>query len=79
VIGEPEEAALVVFLFAVGELLEGVSAGKARDSIRALSRLVPKTARLEVGGRTREVPARGCKWARSCRFVPASACPATAR
>lgn len=57
VIGEPEEAALVVFLFAVGELLEGVSAGKARDSIRALSKLVPKTARLEVGGKTREVPA----------------------
>jgi len=57
VIGEPEEAALVVFLFAVGELLEGVSAGKARDSIRALSKLVPKTARLEVGGRTREVAA----------------------
>ncbi|EAQ04655.1 Heavy metal-(Cd/Co/Hg/Pb/Zn)-translocating P-type ATPase [Pseudooceanicola batsensis HTCC2597] len=57
VIGEPEEAALVVFLFAVGELLEGVSAGKARDSIRALSKLVPKTARLEVGGKTREVSA----------------------
>ncbi|EPX82144.1 heavy metal translocating P-type ATPase [Salipiger mucosus] len=57
VIGEPEEAALVVFLFAVGELLEGISAGKARDSIRALSQLVPKTARLEVGGRTREVAA----------------------
>ena len=55
VIGEPEEAALVVFLFAVGELLEGVSAGKARDSIRALGRLVPKTARLEVGRTTREV------------------------
>ncbi len=57
VIGEPEEAALVVFLFAVGELLEGVSAGKARDSIRALSKLVPKTARLEMGGKTREIPA----------------------
>ncbi|MEI4474039.1 heavy metal translocating P-type ATPase [Frigidibacter sp. MR17.24] len=57
IIGEPEEAALVVFLFAVGELLEGVSASKARDSIRALSKLVPKTARLEVGGKTREVVA----------------------
>lgn len=56
-IGAPEEAALVVFLFAVGELLEGICAGKARDSIRALSDLVPKTARLEVGRRTREVAA----------------------
>ena len=57
VIGEPEEAALVVFLFAVGELLESVSTGKARDSIRALSKLVPKTARLEDGRRTREIAA----------------------
>ena len=57
VIGAAEEAALVVFLFAMGELLEGVSAGKARDSIRALSKLVPKTARLETGARTRDVPA----------------------
>ncbi|PVA07601.1 heavy metal translocating P-type ATPase [Thalassorhabdomicrobium marinisediminis] len=57
VIGEAEEAALVVFLFAVGELLEGVSAGKARDSIRALSKLVPKTARLETDAGPREVAA----------------------
>ncbi|WP_340246751.1 heavy metal translocating P-type ATPase [Sulfitobacter pontiacus] len=57
VIGESEEAALVVFLFAVGELLEGVSAGKARNSIRALTNLVPKSARLEVGRKTREVAA----------------------
>ena len=57
VIGEPEEAALVVFLFAVGELLESVSTGKARDSIRALSKLVPKTARLEEGRGTREIAA----------------------
>jgi Cd2+/Zn2+-exporting ATPase len=57
IIGQAEEAALVIFLFAVGELLEGVSAGKARDSIRALSKLVPKVARLEVDGKTREVAA----------------------
>lgn len=56
-IGAAEEAALVVFLFAVGEVLEGVAAGKARDSIRALANLVPKTALLEVGGQTRTVPA----------------------
>jgi Zn2+/Cd2+-exporting ATPase len=52
-----EEAALVVFLFAVGEVLEGVAAGKARDGIRALANLVPKTAQLVVGDSTREVPA----------------------
>ena len=57
VIGAAEEAALVVFLFAVGEMLEGLAANKARDNIRALARLVPKTALVEVGSRTREVAA----------------------
>jgi Zn2+/Cd2+-exporting ATPase len=57
VINAAEEAALVVFLFAVGEVLEGVAANKARDGIRALAQLVPKTALLEVSGKTREVPA----------------------
>ncbi|UNK37516.1 cadmium-translocating P-type ATPase [Shinella sp. H4-D48] len=56
-INATEEAAMVVFLFLVGELLEGVAAGKARDSIRSLSTLVPKTALLEEDGRTKEVPA----------------------
>jgi Cd2+/Zn2+-exporting ATPase len=56
-INATEEAAAVVFLFLVGELLEGVAAGKARESIRSLSALVPKTALVEEGGRTREVPA----------------------
>ena len=57
IINASEEAAAVVFLFLVGELLEGVAAGKARDSIRSLSALVPKTALVEEGGRTTEVPA----------------------
>lgn len=56
-INAAEEAALVVFLFAVGEVLEGVAAGKARDGIRALANLVPKIALLEVNGTTKEVPA----------------------
>ena len=57
IIGAGEEAATVVFLFLVGELLEGVAAGKARSSIQALTTLVPKTALLEENGATREVPA----------------------
>lgn len=56
-IGAAEEAALVVFLFAVGEVLEGVAANKARDSIRALASLIPKIALLETNGTTREVDA----------------------
>lgn len=57
IIGAAEEAAAVVFLFLVGELLEGVAAGKARSSIQALTKLVPKTAFIEENGQTREVPA----------------------
>jgi Cd2+/Zn2+-exporting ATPase len=57
IINATEEAAAVVFLFLVGELLEGVAAGKARASIKSLSALVPKTALLEENGKAREVPA----------------------
>jgi Cd2+/Zn2+-exporting ATPase len=56
-IGAAEEAALVVFLFAVGEALEGVAADRARAGIRALGDLVPRTALLEENGATREVDA----------------------
>ena len=57
-IGEAEEAAAVVFLFSIGELLESVAAGRARAGIRALAALVPKTAVLvDAQGRQREVAA----------------------
>ncbi|SLJ84745.1 heavy metal translocating P-type ATPase [Psychrobacter sp. DAB_AL43B] len=58
IIGEPEEAAAVVFLFSVGELLEGVAADRARAGIRALASLVPKSAiLLDAQGGQRDVPA----------------------
>ncbi|SCW73028.1 Cd2+/Zn2+-exporting ATPase [Rhizobium mongolense subsp. loessense] len=57
IIDAGEEAAAVVFLFLVGELLEGVAAGRARASIQSLTALVPKSALLEENGQTREVPA----------------------
>lgn len=57
VIGAAEEAAIVVFLFCVGEVLEGVAAEKARSGIRSLAALVPQTAWLEEGGTVREVAA----------------------
>ncbi len=46
-INASEEAALVVFLFAVGELLEGIAAGQARSGIKALAQIAPKTAMVE--------------------------------
>jgi len=55
-IGAVDEAAVVVFLFAVGELLESVAAGRARAGIKALASIVPKTAMLETDGGLTEVP-----------------------
>src|SRR3546814_19230862 len=55
-IGEGAEAAVVVFLFAVGELLENVASGRARAGIEALMNLVPRVARLERNGALQEIP-----------------------
>lgn len=57
VIKAAEEAAVVIVLFLVGELLEGIAAGRARASIRALATLVPKEALLVVDGNTQKVQA----------------------
>lgn len=48
-IGDAGEAAVVVFLFAIGELLEGVAAGRARSGIKALIGIVPRVARRQTG------------------------------
>lgn len=55
-IGAAEEAAAVVFLFSVGELLESVAANHARAGIKALSALMPKsTILIDEHGNQREV------------------------
>ncbi|WP_424137746.1 heavy metal translocating P-type ATPase [Roseomonas chloroacetimidivorans] len=57
IIGAAEEAAVVVLLFAIGELLENVAAGRARAGIRALATLMPRTAlRLRADSTTEEIP-----------------------
>ncbi len=55
-IGETLEAATVVFLFAVGEALEGFTTDRARQSIRSLMALVPATAIKLEGEQERVVP-----------------------
>jgi Cd2+/Zn2+-exporting ATPase len=56
-IGAAEEAAMVVFLFAVGELLEFIATAKARSHIQSLLDLSPKVAWKVIAGKAVEVPA----------------------
>ena len=60
-IGAAEEAAIVVLLFAVGELLENVAAGRARAGIKALANLMPRSARVERDGAIVEISADALK------------------
>jgi Cd2+/Zn2+-exporting ATPase len=60
-IGEMLEAAVVVFLFAIGEALEGYTADRARQSIRGLMTLQPTRAILLFGGMEIETPIESIK------------------
>ncbi|CAM3158889.1 Cadmium-translocating P-type ATPase [Deinococcus saxicola] len=75
-IGQAAEGAVVVFFFAIGELLEGVAAGRARAGIQALSALAPKTALLVEGSGTREVPADSLQIGQTVQVRPGGRVPA---
>lgn len=77
VIGATEEAATMVFLFLIGELLEGVAASRARASIQDLTKLVPKTARIEdEDGQLREVEAETLAVGATIQVRPGDRIPA---
>jgi Cd2+/Zn2+-exporting ATPase len=79
-LGVLEEAALLVVVFSLGEVLEDYAADKARGSIRALMALVPPTAtRREPDGATVSVPVEGWCRAKLSWSAPASGCQPTAR
>lgn len=76
-IGAASEAGVVVFLFAVGEMLEGLAARRARAGIVALSRLVPKTARLiSEDGAVKEVSASSLEVGQLVLLRPGDRSPA---
>ncbi|WP_075831164.1 heavy metal translocating P-type ATPase [Deinococcus marmoris] len=75
-IGQAAEGAVVVFFFAIGELLEGVAAGRARAGIQALAALAPKTALLVEGSGTREVPADSLQIGQTVQVRPGGRVPA---
>ena len=47
-IGEQPEAVLVMLLYRVGELLQGIAVGKSRDSVSALIDICPESVNLET-------------------------------
>ncbi|MFC3832774.1 MULTISPECIES: heavy metal translocating P-type ATPase [Deinococcus] len=78
-IGEAAEGAVVVFLFTVGELLEGVAAGRARAGIHALAALAPRTALLVHGEHTHEVGADTLQVGQTVQVNPGARVPADGR
>ncbi|UQN09178.1 heavy metal translocating P-type ATPase [Deinococcus sp. QL22] len=75
-IGEGAEAAVVVFFFAIGELLEGIAVGRARSGIQALAALAPKTAFVLKKGKVFEVPADTLQVGQFVQVQPGGRVPA---
>ncbi|UQN08074.1 heavy metal translocating P-type ATPase [Deinococcus sp. QL22] len=75
-IGEAAEGAVVVFFFAIGELLEGIAVGRAKAGIQALAALTPKTALLLEGGAVRELPADRLAIGQTVQINPGARVPA---
>lgn len=75
-IGEAAEGAAVVVLFAVGELLESVAAGRARAGVQALIDLTPRTALLLTGEEVQEVAAHRLRPGQRVQVRPGARVPA---
>lgn len=55
-LGEPLEAAMLVFLYSISEAAEGFTEQKTRAAVRALMKLVPKVALVRRDGADVEIP-----------------------
>lgn len=55
-LGEPLEAAMLVFLYSISEAAEGFTEQKTRAAVRALMKLVPKVALVRRDGADAEIP-----------------------
>ena len=75
VLGEFLEAATVIFLFAIGEALEGYTADRARHSLRSLVALTPATARRLDGDQSAVVKVEALRIADRIRVLPGERIP----
>jgi Cd2+/Zn2+-exporting ATPase len=58
-IGEAADGALLLFLFSLGHALEELALDRARQAVRKLGALTPRTALVRREGREAEVPVEG--------------------
>ncbi len=75
ILGEFLEAATVIFLFAIGEAMEGYTADRARDSLRSLVALKPLTAQRLSGDRVEVAPVEQLRIADHIRVLPGERIP----
>ena len=75
ILGEYLEAATVIFLFAIGESLEGYTAERAWDSLHSLASLKPPTASRISGNETRVVPVEALRIDDRIRALPGEKIP----
>jgi Cd2+/Zn2+-exporting ATPase len=75
-IGEWPEAAVVIFLFALAELIETLSLERAKNAIRSLMAMTPETATVRLdSGEWREVAAAEVQVGQTARVRPGERIP----
>ncbi len=75
-IGEWPEAAVVIFLFALAELIETLSLERARNAIRGLMAMTPETATVRLdSGEWREIAAAEVQPGQTIRVKPGERIP----
>ncbi|WP_417607616.1 heavy metal translocating P-type ATPase [Oceanimonas baumannii] len=75
-LGETAEAAMVLLLFAIGEKLESLAAGRARQGVKTLMSLVPEQARRIMPHGTEDVPVSELKPGDEIEIHPGGRLPA---
>lgn len=70
-IGQWPEAAMVIFLFAIAELIEGLSLNRARNAVHSLMQLAPDVASVaDAHGEWRQVPVASVAIGTAMRVKP---------
>ncbi|WP_099062269.1 zinc/cadmium/mercury/lead-transporting ATPase [Serratia sp. BW106] len=77
-IGATAEAAMVLLLFMVGEMLESYAANRARRGVKALMELVPEDALLLQGTQRKRVPVANLRPGDVIEIAPGGRLPADA-